>query len=168
VRVAVVLAPPPKAGSRRAILMSIRPSEVDAWLADSLNKRVTYHRTTSEAAQDIVEHGVDIDKSRIGSFGQGFYTATASDPFYGDVEVPVAIRLRQPLAGEFEEVDQFLEQLTRRIGRGRTRLTSDVAAAIRRELLGLGYDGIVVRDAGGDDVDYVIALDAATVKVIRP
>jgi hypothetical protein len=30
------------------------------------------------------------------------------------------------------------------------------------------YSGIVVRDAGGDDVDYVIALDAATVKVVRP
>lgn len=37
---------------------------------------------------------------------------------------------------------------------------------MRLELLSLGYDGIVIRDGGGDGVDYVIALDAATVKVV--
>jgi hypothetical protein len=30
----------------------------------------------------------------------------------------------------------------------------------------LGYDGIVVRDAGGDGIDYVIAVEADAVKVV--
>ena len=38
-----------------------------------------------------LERGVEIARSRIGSYGQGFYTATATDPFYGDAEIAVAI-----------------------------------------------------------------------------
>ncbi len=37
---------------------SIAPDEVDAWLADSVNKLVTGHRTTRAAAQDILEQNV--------------------------------------------------------------------------------------------------------------
>ncbi len=39
---------------------------------------------------------------------------------------------------------------------------------IRDELLRAGYDGIIVRDGGGDGIDYVIAIDNATVKVVVP
>ena len=41
-------------------------------------------------------------------------------------------------------------------------------AEIRRTLLREGYDGIIVRDAGGDGLDYVIALDGRSVKLLRP
>jgi hypothetical protein len=29
-----------------------------------------------------------------------------------------------------------------------------------------GYDGLVVGDAGGDGIDYVIALDAKSVRIV--
>ena len=63
----------------------IRPDEVDAWLADSVNQRVTHHRTTRAAAQDILERGVDISRSRIAAYGQGFYTTTDVRELAGDV-----------------------------------------------------------------------------------
>ncbi len=36
------------------------------------------------------------------------------------------------------------------------------------ELIRLEYDPIVVEDAGGEGVDYVVALDAAAAKVVVP
>jgi hypothetical protein len=144
----------------------LRPDEVDAWLADSVNKRVTYHRTSAAAAEQIIAQGVDISTSRIGSFGLGFYTATESDPFYGPVEIAVAVRTVRPLVGDLDAIEALMDRLAARFGRD--RLTPEVAAAIRRELLDSGYDGIVVRDAGGDGVDYVIALDESSVRVVRP
>lgn len=70
----------------------ITTAEVDNWLADSAVKRVTHHRTSPSAARDIVEHGVDLDRSQTGSFGQGFYTSTLADEFYGEAQVVVAVR----------------------------------------------------------------------------
>ena len=46
------------------------------------------------------------------------------------------------------------------------RITPTIAAAIRLELMRLGYDGIVVVDGGGDGVDYVIALVSEAVRVV--
>ena len=37
---------------------------------------------------------------------------------------------------------------------------------MRLELLRLGYDGIVIHDGGGDGIDYAVAIDEATVKVV--
>jgi hypothetical protein len=145
----------------------IRPEEVDAWLADSMNKRVTYHRTTRLAAQNILEGGVDIERSRGGAFGRGFYTATDAGPFAGDAMLDVAIRTCRPLAGHLDEIEAQLDEFTARFSRTR-RLTPRVAEQIRQELLGLGYDGLIVRDAGGDGIDYVVALTADAVKVVQP
>jgi hypothetical protein len=141
---------------------------VDAWLADSVNKRVTYHRTTREAAREILEHGVDIGRSRIAAYGQGFYTATDPEGVAGDTILRVAIRAQHPFVAEFEDAEQYMEEATRRLGRGSTRLTPVIAARVRQELLALGHDAIVVRDGGGDGIDYVIALVAANVKVLQP
>jgi len=147
----------------------IRPDEVAAWLADSANKQVTYHRTTLADAQDIIEHGVDTGRSRIAAYGQGFYTRTtrAKDLQVGETEIAVAIRILRPLAGEYEEIDADIEQRTRRIGGPPGRLTREVAAAIRRELVQDGYDGIVVRNAEGVGVDFVVAFEASSVKVVQ-
>ena len=46
------------------------------------------------------------------------------------------------------------------------RITPRVAAEIRRHLLDLGYDGIVVVDGSGDGVDYVIAIAEGSVRVV--
>jgi hypothetical protein len=146
----------------------IQPDEVDTWLADSVNRQVTYHRTTREAALDILEHGVDIGRSRIGAYGRGFYTATVSGVFPGDAEVAVAVRTRCPLEGDYEEMHVEMEARTRRLVGRAGGLTPEVAAAIRQELLQEGYDGIIVRDGGGDGVDYIIALESASVKVVWP
>jgi hypothetical protein len=146
----------------------IAPDEVAAWLANSVNKVVTYHRTTREAAYDILEHGIDIGRSRIGSYGQGFYTATETDPLFGSVELAVAVRLTRPLVGDVEEVAEQVDAVAPRTRAGQVRITPAVAIAIRRELLGLGYDGIIVRDAGGDGIDYVVALLEESIRIVRP
>ena len=146
----------------------ITPDEVDIWLADSAVRAVTYHRTNPGAARHILEHGIDISRSRIGAYGQGFYTATESDPFFGDVELVVAIRLRDPLHGDQESIGDIVTMISDRLGDRSGRLSPLVAAGIRRELLDLGYDGISVVDGGGDGIDYVIALEAQAAKVVRP
>jgi hypothetical protein len=145
----------------------IRPDEVASWLAESVNKVVTYHRTDATAATDIIAHGVDVTKTHIGSFGQGFYTATHSDPFYGEVEIPVAVRLLRPRVGHMDDLELELDELVEQFRRDR-RLTPDVAIQIRQRFLAEGYDGIIARDAGGNGVDYVIALEGSAVKVVRP
>jgi hypothetical protein len=146
----------------------IRPNEVDAWLADSVNKQVTYHRTTRALVQDILEHGVDISRSRIAAYGQGFYTATDVSQFAGDADLAVAVRTRHPLVGYVDDMIPWFSDLVDLLTGGRGTLTPAVAARIRQELLDLGYDGVIVRDAGGDGVDFVIALHGHLVKVVQP
>jgi hypothetical protein len=142
--------------------------EVPGWLADSVNKRVTYHRTTSNAAREIVERGVDVARSRVGAYGQGFYSATRGDPFFGDVELAVAIRLVRPLQGGDAAVGEVIDAIANRLEPGVGRITPRLAGAVRRVLLDLGYDGIIVTDGGGDGIDYVIALDGASVRLLWP
>ena len=144
----------------------IRPEEVDGWLADSVNKAVTYHRTSHEAARSIKERGVDLSHVWIGSYGHGFYTATEAEVFHGEAEVAVAVRLTRPLQGDPESVGRVVDDVIVLVSGGKSRLTPPVAAAVRRELLRMGHDGIIVTDGGGDGIDYVIALDAGTVKVV--
>jgi hypothetical protein len=146
----------------------IRPDEVDAWLADSVNKVVTYHRTTSAAAQDILEHGVESSRSRIGAYGQGFYTATSPVGQFGDTNLRVAVRTGSPLLGEIADIERVVDPLVFRLSGGTGRLTVPVASALRREFQELGYDSIIVRDAGGDGIDYVIALQGESVRVVLP
>ena len=146
----------------------IAPDEVAAWLADSANKLVTYHRTTREAAADILDRGVDVSRSRIGSYGQGFYTATDVSQRPGDADLQVAVWLLHPLIGDAVDVDAEIDQVVRRLAGPRGRLTLLMAARVRQVLLAEGYDGLVVHDAEGDGIDYVIALEAGSVKVVRP
>ena len=142
----------------------IRREQVADWLRDSANKRVTYHCTHRRAALSIVETGIDISRSRTGAFGQGFYTSTTPDPFYGEVEVTVAVRLVRPLVGELVELDERMIELARRLGSD--HLTTEIAGAIRGRLVREGYDGIIVGNGGGDGVDLVVALLADRVKVL--
>lgn len=157
--------PPAQRADRPPHLIS--PDEVPDWLADSVNGRVTYHRTSKAAAREIMRRGIDISRSRIGSYGQGFYSATETDTYFGDVVLPVAIRLKAPLTGDVASVAEVVDSITSRLSPLSGRLTPEIAAAIRRELLSRGYDGMVVEDGGGDGVDYVIALDGASVRVIE-
>ncbi len=120
---------------------------------------MTYRRTSRAAAAAIIAHDVDLTRSRGGAYGQGFYTATDPDVFYGDTDVSVAVRTMKPLAGELDEIELQLDPRVRRLSRGTGRLTSEVADTLRHELLDLGYDSILVVDGGGDGIDYVIALD---------
>ena len=144
----------------------ITSAEVDGWLADSVVKVVTYHRTSSAAARSIVERGVRIERSRIGSYGQGFYTAKEPDEFYGKVKVTVAVMLRSPVVGSIDELDRLVDRLARRFDPRRGKLTPPVAALVRRDFVASGYDGIVVRDGGGDGNDIVIALHDQIVRVV--
>jgi hypothetical protein len=158
--------PPVRSGDRPPHL--IAPDEVADWLLDSVNGRVTYHRTSEQAARDIVRRGVDVSRSRIGSYGQGFYTATETDPFYGPVEIAVAIRLTRPLQGDHPYVEAEIDAIVQRLQPGALGLSSDLSARVRRELMRLGYDGLMIADAGGDGIDYVVALEERTVKVLQP
>jgi hypothetical protein len=145
----------------------ISPEDVDAWLADSAVRVVTYHNTDRRSADAILRDGVQIERSWNGSFGRGFYTTTVPDPFYGEIAMTVAVRLLHPLHGDEDRVGDVVAMISRRVGDRTGRLSPPVAAAVRQELLSLGYDGIVVVDGGGDGVDYVIALEARAVKVVR-
>lgn len=83
------------------------------WLAGSIVRSVTYHATMPEAARQIVERGVDLRHSQRGAYGQGFYTATVPDPFFGQVVVAVAIRTVRPLIGTVDEVEAIVDRIAR-------------------------------------------------------
>ena len=142
--------------------------EVDAWLAASAVRVLTYHNTDHRSAQHIAAHGVDIARCRVGTYGQGFYTATQPDPFFGEVELTVAVRLVAPLRGNDDYVGQFIDRIAEQHAAPGGRLTPEVGRSVRRELLRLGYDGIVVENVDGEGIDYVIALEERAVKVVRP
>lgn len=136
------------------------------WLSDSVVKDVTYHRTTVTTARAIKRHGIQITMSRIGTFGQGFYTASSPDTFFGDGELVMAVRLRRPLVGRADDIGDQIDALAARLRPSDPRITWDLAVRIRRELAAIGYDGIVAYDAGGDGIDYVIALVDGVARVV--
>lgn len=144
----------------------IRRVDVDRWLADAIVKTTTFHRTTPEAVREITERGIRISASRIGSFGQGFYTATRSDEFYGPAEIEVAVRLTAPLVGSLDEVSNHVDRIVHRLHPSDPRITLPVAVALRRQLMRDGHDGLIVRDAGGDGIDYIIAIKDGIVRVV--
>jgi len=144
----------------------IAPDEVDTWLADSAVRTVTYHNTDRMAAASIVRDGPKVERSRIGSYGQGFYTATVPDPFHGEIELTLALRLRTPLIGHALDLDTLLDRLALRLSPENPAITPLLARRIRREFLSEGYVGIVAYDAGGDGIDYAIALVNDTIRVV--
>lgn len=155
---------PVQRGDRLPHLIS--PDEVADWLTDSVNRRVTYHNTSLSAATEIRQNGVWIDRSRLGSFGQGFYTGTVPEPFYGPVSVPVAIRLLRPLVGHLNEVEAYIEDVIVRLRPRSPAITPPLAGRIRRELLDAGYDGLMIGDAGGDGINFVVALVDGVTRVV--
>jgi hypothetical protein len=110
--------------------------------------------------------GIVVTRSQIGSYGQGFHTATEPDPCYGEATVRVAVRLRRPVVGHADDVGAVVDELVTDLFGYGAPLTPGIARAVRAELRRRGYDGIIARDAGGSSVDYVIALDGASVKVV--
>ena len=80
-----------------------------------------------------------------------------------------ALRTRHPLIGSLAEIEPIIDEMGRRLRpRAMGRMNRDVAATVRRELILLGYDGLVIHHAGGDGIDYVVAILRETVKVVRP
>jgi hypothetical protein len=80
----------------------------------------------------------------------------------------VAIKTRRPLIGSMAEIESIIDEMGRRLRpRAMGRMDRDVAAAVRWELIELGYDGLVIFDAGGDGIDYVVAFLQETVKVVQ-
>jgi hypothetical protein len=144
----------------------IARDEVASWLADSVVKPVTYHRASRQAANRIRADSADPTRSRVRALGQGFCTATREEQEFGPVRIVAAIRLRNPLTGTFDEVEDAIDRIAFRLNPPRGEITTAVAAGIRRELLRLEYDGIVIPDGGGDGVDWVIALTSEAVKVV--
>jgi hypothetical protein len=72
------------------------------------------------------------------------------------------------LIGVAEDIgDRIDDLILERYGTLRP-ITPDVAAAIRRQLIGLEYDGLVIRDVGDVGLHYVVALLGASVKVVQP
>ncbi|MBI4492155.1 MAG: hypothetical protein HY690_05120 [Chloroflexi bacterium] len=109
------------------------------WLADSVNRRVTYHRTARLAAQDILERGVDLSKSRLGAYGQGFYTVTDPSGLPGDVDLRVAVRLRHPLVGHADEVVRQVDDVLMQLYGRPVRLTMEAAQQVRKAFTEQGY-----------------------------
>jgi hypothetical protein len=80
----------------------------------------------------------------------------------------VAIRRRHPFVGKAEDVADIIDDVTREIEGSRGPITPGIAVRIRTYLRRRGHDGIIVRDGGGDGIDYVIDLENSSVKVIVP
>jgi hypothetical protein len=146
----------------------ISVAEVSVWLAGSATSIVTFHRTSAFAAREIMKRGVSLERCRTGAYGHGFYSSTVVDDYHGDTTVSVAIRLVRPVVGHMDDVVRMIDDLVY-AAYGRLRsLTPDVAMEISRRLLRLRYDGLVIHDAGGDGIDYVVALHPRSVKVVVP
>jgi hypothetical protein len=134
----------------------IIPAEVDVWLADSVVKAVTYHRTDAISARGIIARGVDLAEADLaGAWGRGFYSSTVPDPQYGSIEIAVAAPLRVPLVirdtvREAERVDRLLLQAG----------TDD----FREAFLGAGYDGAVIHYPWG--ITWVVAYFSHQVRVV--
>lgn len=135
----------------------IRHSEVASWLADSVVKLTTVHRTTAESAAAILRDGVRIDQSAVDvRFGFGFYTTTHPHPQYGNANVRVAIRLQHPfIANDPIEGDELVDTM-RQVAR------SDDTRSV---LQAAGYDGVVVHFPDGEM--WVIAFADDQVKIVR-
>src|SRR5215210_5498097 len=93
----------------------IAPEDVAAWLADSANGRMTYHNTSPSSAAEIRRSGVRINRSRVGAYGQGFYTSTEPELFFGPVSIRAAVRLHTPLVGHLDDIEDYLDDLMERI-----------------------------------------------------
>jgi hypothetical protein len=76
--------------------------------------------------------------------------------------------MRHPLIGRPGDVGEFVDDLVTEVGRTAPPVTPEIAAQMRRELLRLGYDGIIVQDATDEGFDFVVALEASSVKVVQP
>lgn len=144
----------------------ISPDEVDDWPAGSAIRVITYHNTDRRSAAAILRDGARVERTRIGSYGQGFYTPTVPDRFHGEFELAVAVRLLSPLAGHVDAMSDFTDRMASRLSPLNPSITPMLARRIRRELLADGYDGIVVYDGGGDGIDYVIALVDNAIRII--
>jgi hypothetical protein len=110
----------------------IRPNEVAEWLAGSRVQTVTYHRTDAASARSILERGVNIDRAVRGTFGQGFYTATSPEAFFGPAELVVAVRLDDPLIGHLDDIEAFIDQITDQLSPLSRAMTPTLARRMRR------------------------------------
>jgi hypothetical protein len=72
------------------------------------------------------------------------------------------------LVGDLEEIGGLADAVVMAAAGRLMGLTTRLAAVIRLEFLRQGYDAMIVRDAGGDGIDYVIALDGSIVRVVEP
>ena len=122
------------AGRRR-----IAENEVAAFLDGSQNAGVTIHRTTEASARSIISDGVSMAKtSKTGAYGQGFYTSESALLDYGEGEVRLAIRSKNPLQGRVPDIFDKMNELG---------VDSAGGEATRKALLDAGYDSIVLLDS---------------------
>ena len=84
-----------------------------------------------------------------------------------DIVLTVAVRLRSPLVGSAEALaDRVDDLIISRYG-SLQPITPDVAAAVRSDFVGPGYDGLMIHDADEEGADYVVAFFGASVKVVQ-
>jgi hypothetical protein len=135
----------------------IRLSQVKAWLADSVNKRVTTHWTSETSALNIRGEGAQIKQAAIdATWGQGFYTSDRPMRESGSVGVRVAIRLQHPFVVEDRiAAHEVIEDLIAETG----------IEDRRRALQAAGYDGVIVHWESGET--WVVAFEDDQVKVIE-
>lgn len=132
-------------------------AEVDDWLADSVVKTVTHHRTSWSNARDILEQGVRLElASADAAWGQGFYSSTLDTPEYGEAVVRVAVKLTRPLV--IRDTIAGAELLDELLLRAQTQ---DFRAAI----VAAGYDGVIVH--WGPKDQWVVAFSAEQVRIVK-
>ncbi len=134
--------------------MHIRRSDVGDFLKDSAYPYTAFHGNTNrETYENVAAKGALVEKNKRSAFGQGFYTTT-SPGGWGDDIVEVAVNTTHPWIGTG---DEFRAQFTHGI--------EDKYNA-HEAVLAAGHDAAILRNQGGEGVDWVIGYRDDIMKIV--
>jgi hypothetical protein len=124
---------------------------------------VATHYTTADHAASIRERGVRISRTTHGLFGQGFYAVVGSGgQGFGGVPVRVAIRMRNPRAGDGATIARRFRQIS---GRAAWATPAD-RRVVREALVRAAYDGIIIRSRNPRLGVWVVGLVNSNIRVV--
>jgi hypothetical protein len=135
----------------------IRRADVAQYLSRSAVQRTYFHSTDLSGYRRLMRDGVG--QSRLTQFGHGFYTAATPARKYGPQALEVAIDSRRP----FHYSHEALAQLVGPEHARRHRFHPESKVAVGQALREAGFDAVIQR---ADEVDWVVALEGSTVRLV--
>ncbi len=143
---------------------AIGKSEVEAWLADSKNKVITYHVTDDAGARSLLKGGVT--RMGMGALGPGFYTSSKSGSeslSHGATrELQVAVRLEHPLVGSSTVIQHYYDKMLAASQRDPNGSPEKLRQAMLKD-----YDGFIVHNVSwANNADWVVAFKPESVRFV--